>query len=380
MSTVTFDVVRASTKYVVDENGDLSQVAANTPAFEYNADGTYKGMLVEDQRENICLQSEDFSTTWDAFSNASITTNQGAAPDGNTTADELTRTAVSSPNTRARQQNITVSNATIYTASVFLKNVDCNGGTTIAFRVTGGTLFRAIIDWSTNTIANDAGTTTQKLIAYPNNWYRASVTFTTDGTDGNFEIDLDRNNDSELTSILLWGAQLEVGENASSYIPTTTTSVTRNADDISKTSASTYVGQTAGTVYIEARIDNIITNASIISVSDGTNDNIVRIRFNSSADMRMYVNAGTTSIINNVETIVSGTYKFAVVYSGSDTRVYRNGVQLDSSTTSLTFTSSVDEIDIGQSFAGTGQSNNWIRAFAFYKRALTDTEAIALTS
>jgi len=380
MSTVIFDVVRASTKYVVDENGDLSQVAANTPAFEYNADGTYKGMLVEDQRENICLQSEDFGTTWDAFSNASITTNQGAAPDGNTTADELTRTAVSSPNTRVRQQTITVSNSTVYTASVFVKNVDCNGGTAIGFRVTSGTLFRAIIDWSTNTIANDAGTTTQKLIAYPNNWYRASVTFTTDGTDGNFEIDLDRNNDSELTSILLWGAQLEVGENASSYIPTTTTSVTRNADDISNISASTYVGQTAGTVYVEATIDNIITNASIISVSDGTNDNIVRIRFNANADMRMYVDAGTTSIISDVETIVAGTYKFAVVYSASDTRVYRNGVQLSSSTTSLSFTSSVDEIDIGQSFAATGQSNNWIRAFAFYKRALTDTEAIALTS
>jgi len=156
MSTVTFDVVRASTKYVVDENGDLSQVAANTPAFEYNADGTYKGMLVEDQRENICLQSEDFGTTWNAFSNASITTNQGAAPDGSTTADELTRTVVGSPNTRVRQQTITVSNSTVYTASVFVKNVDCNGGTTIGFRVTSGTLFRAIIDWSTNTIAHDA--------------------------------------------------------------------------------------------------------------------------------------------------------------------------------------------------------------------------------
>jgi len=391
MSTVTFDVVRASTKYVVDENGDLSQVAANTPAFEYNADGTYKGMLVEGQRENICLQSEDFSTTWLSGVNTTVSAVTETTPDGDSTSKSVKIGDNNSTGTGsvAVRQDITVTGGQTYTASIFLKadglafarlSIDEYDG------VTNGTQYFGLS--GSGSLGTASNLDDSKIEAYPNGWYRCSVTWTQGAADTEFKfriyvansissstVDLDNT-----SSIFAWGVQVELGANASSYIPTTTTSVTRNADDISKTSASTYVGQTAGTVYVEATIDNIIANANIITVSDGTDDNIVRITFNVSADMRMYVKGGTTSIINDVETIVAGTYKFAIVYSGSDTRVYRDGVQLSSSTTSLTFTSSVDEIDIGQSFAGTGQSNNWIRAFAFYKRALTDTEAIALTS
>ena len=391
MSTVTFDVVRASTKYVVDENGDLSQVAANTPAFEYNADGTYKGMLVEDQRENICLQSEDFSTTWLSGVNTTVSAVTETTPDGDSTSKSVKIGDDNSTGTGSVvvRQDITVTGGETYTASIFLKadglafarlSIDEYDG------VTNGTQYFGLS--GSGSLGTAVNLDDSKIEAYPNGWYRCSVTWTQGAADTEFKfriyvansissstVDLDNT-----SSIFAWGVQVELGANASSYIPTTTTSVTRSADDISKTSASTYVGQTAGTVYVEATIDNIIANANIITVSDGTDDNIVRITFNANADMRMYVKGGTTSIINDVETIVAGTYKFAIVYSGSDTRVYRDGVQLSSSTTSLTFTSSVDEIDIGQSFAGTGQSNNWIRAFAFYKRALTDTEAIALTS
>ena len=391
MSTVTFDVVRASTKYVLDENGDLSQVAANTPAFEYNADGTYKGMLVEEQRENICLQSEDFSTTWLSGVNTTVSAVTETTPDGDSTSKSVKIGDDNSTGTGSVvvRQDITVTGGATYTASIFLKadglafarlSIDEYDG------VTNGTQYFGLS--GSGSLGTAVNLDDSKIEAYPNDWYRCSVTWTQGAADTEFKfriyvansissstVDLDNT-----SSIFAWGVQVELGANASSYIPTTTTSVTRSADDISKTSASTYVGQTAGTVYVEATIDNIIANTNIISVSDGTDDNIVRITFNANADMRMYVKGGTTSIINDVETIVAGTYKFAIVYSGSDTRVYRDGVQLSSSTTSLTFTSSVDEIDIGQSFADTGQSNNWIRAFAFYKRALTDTEAITLTS
>ena len=391
MSTVIFDVVRASTKYVVDENGDLSQVAANTPAFEYNADGTYKGMSVEEQRENICLQSEDFSTTWLSGVNTTVSAVTETTPDGDSTSKSVKIGDDNSTGTGSVvvRQDITVTGGETYTASIFLKadglafarlSIDEYDG------VTNGTQYFGLS--GSGSLGTASNLDDSKIEAYPNGWYRCSVTWTQGAADTEFKfriyvansissstVDLDNT-----SSIFAWGVQVELGANSSSYIPTTTTSVTRNADQISKTSASTYVGQTAGTVYVEATIDNIIANANMISVSDGTDDNIVRITFNANADMRMYVKGGTTSIINDVETIVAGTYKFAIVYSGSDTRVYRDGVQLSSSTTSLTFTSSVDEIDIGQSFAGTGQSNNWIRAFAFYKRALTDTEAIALTS
>ena len=383
-----FTVDRNSTKYVLGSGGTIISYATDEPAFEFNADGSYKGLLVEPAATNICLQSEDLSTSWAVGSNATVTANDTTAPDGNTTADKLGDNSATGTGFVYVQQSISVAANTKYTASVFLKADQLSFARLEAVgyaAISGHQYFGLSGSGSLGTASN---LDDSKIEAYPNGWYRCSVTWTQGAADTEFKfriyvansissstVDLDNT-----SSIFAWGVQVELGANASSYIPTTTTSVTRNADDISNTSASTYVGQTAGTVYVEATIDNIIANKNIITVSDGTDDNIVRITFNANADMRMYVKGGTTSIINDVETIVAGTYKFAIVYSGSDTRVYRDGVQLSSSTTSLTFTSSVDEIDIGQSFAGTGQSNNWIRAFAFYKRALTDTEAISLTS
>jgi hypothetical protein len=49
----------------------------------------------------------------------------------------------------------------------------------------------------------------------------------------------------------LWGAQLEAGAYPTSYIPTTTATVTRNADAISKTGISDLIGQTEGVLFLK---------------------------------------------------------------------------------------------------------------------------------
>ena len=388
MSTVNFTVARADTKNVLDENGTISSVAANTPAFEYNANGTYKGLLVESASENLCLQSEDITTTWTS-TNATITTNATTAPDGTATADKLNDDNGTGTGQVRAQQSISTIAGNTYTASVFLKADQLAFAALGAQDADGASAYTQFFGLSGNgTLGTPtAGIDDSTITAYPNGWYKCSITFTQTDADGftfriyvadgisNYDVDLDGT-----SSIFVWGAQVEEGTVASSYIPTTTTSVTRAKDDISLTGASTYIGQTAGTVYLEATIDNIVANANLITVSDGSDDNIVRITFNASGDMRMYVKASTSAIINDVETIAAGTYKFAIVYSSGDTRVYRNGVQLSSSSTALTFGATVDKIDIGQSFVATGQAENWIKAFAFYKRALTDAEAQILTN
>ena len=388
MSAVNFTVTRASSKYVVNESGVIEEVLANTPAFEYNADGSYKGLLVESASENLCLQSEDINTTWVAV-NATIATNDTTAPDETTTADKLGDDSGGGTGEVRAQQSISTTAGNTYTASVFLKADQLAYAALGAQDADGASAYTQFFGLSGDgTLGTPtAGIDNSTITAYPNGWYRCSITFAQTDADGftfrvyvadsisNYDVDLDGT-----SSIFVWGAQVEEGGHASSYMPTTTTSATRAKDDISLLSASTYIGQTAGTVYLETTIDNIVPNASLISASDGSDDNIVRIGFNASGDMRMYVKASTSSIINDVETIAAGTYKFAIVYSSGDTRVYRNGVQLSSSSTSFTFGATVDEIDIGQSFAATVQADNWIKAFAFYKRAITDSEAQILTN
>ena len=396
MSTVTFDVVRATEKYVVDENGDISQVAANTPAFEYNADGTYKGMSVEEERENICLQSEDINTTWTS-SNATPTQSTETTPDGDSTnkyiklVDDNTGGGATDT-VYITQPEMTVTAGQTYTASVFLKADQLSFGAVQATNYDGnldGTQFFGLS--GAGTLGTVLNLDDSKIEAYPNGWYRCSITWTQGASDtgvllrifvadsiSNITVDLDGT-----SSIFVWGAQLELGANASSYIPTTTTSVTRNKDDISNTSASTYIG-TAGTIYAEVQIDNILNeNQWIMYVRSTTTpaENYISMYLSSSGNFGYRLEASNVLAGSHDETATTGNHKLAIVYTTGDIRMYLDGVQVDAHTNSFTFGETLSEIYIGKTpTATTAQFNNWIRAFAFYKRALTDTEAIALTS
>jgi hypothetical protein len=376
MSTVTFDVVRASTKYVVDENGDLSQVAANTPAFEYNADGTYKGMLVEEERENICLQSGDWSVSpWVAFTAGAgltpvVTADAGTAPDGTNNATRIQLdcdddTVVA--NRSAWRQPITISNSTEYTVSFWYKAYDSSAiGDTVRVEH--------------NNFAG-AGLITITLTA---DWQRYSFTGTSSGTSTSFLIETKGGSTGQTADILVWGAQFEAGDNASSYIPTTTTSVTRNADEISKTSASTYIGQTSGTVYIEAIIPKL-KNRFVISISDGSAlGEAIYLQINPSLDLNVLIRTGgsTTTMSIADASWTAGLNKIAYTYeAGTDnSALFLNGASPITGTSANIPT--CDKITLGSRPDSPGglALNGWIRAFALYKRTLTDTEAIALTS
>jgi hypothetical protein len=80
-------------------------------------------------------------------------------------------------------------------------------------------------------------------------------------------------------TIYIWGAQVEEGAYATSYIPTTTASVTRNADVLSKTGISDLLNPSEGTFYAEiSALANDLT-FRILSLNDGTSNNAVQIAF-----------------------------------------------------------------------------------------------------
>jgi hypothetical protein len=90
----------------------------------------------------------------------------------------------------------------------------------------------------------------------------------------------------------LWGAQLEAGAYPTSYIPTTTIAVQRDADVISKTGISDLIGQTEGVLFVEtAALNNDLTGNRSISISDGSSNN------------RIVINYNFTS--NNIQTVVT---------------------------------------------------------------------------
>lgn len=214
------------------------------------------GALIERAaRTNICLSSQSFGdlTYW-SQAICSVDNNAGAAPDGTITADKQ------KPNTGANagfQQNHvgTVSAATAYTFSVFAKDGDFHW---MRLSIWDGSNNYAWFNLSTGAVGTVGAGVTARISGPVNGYYRCSVTFTMVGTDMyvNFGA-VDGDNSTTVTGDgskgnLFWGAQVEQGLFPSSYIPTTTATMTRNADSLTYPIAPASLA-TAG--WISAQVD-----------------------------------------------------------------------------------------------------------------------------
>ena len=272
---ITF--TRASAGTYVGSNGTLRTAGINEARFDHSPLTLESlGLLVEEARTNLLSASEEMVTAPWGLAAATGVANNGIAPDETTTADKIISTGGG-----CFRAGAGVVNATAYTYSVFLKHVTGTGVVTqVGFERFGSTPLLASISVNllTGTITNNgAPVTSSSITRYSNNWYRVSITATsTDvtttvvnytGTSGN--------------EFLIWGAQLEAGAFATSYIPTTSATVTRAADvaSISSSAFSSWYRQGEGTVFV-----NATTNATHggsnsfprkLSISDGINSNSI---------------------------------------------------------------------------------------------------------
>ena len=145
------------------------------------------------------------------------------------------------------------------------------------------------------------------------------------------------------SGILFWGKQLEVGSIATSYIPTTTAAVTRNADIATDTSYTFPLPN--GTIYTE--------------------------HFASRTSSYYAHSVGPVPI-------TTGSNRIAVTYTPSKIAVYKNGSFLMSQSMG-TYEVGGSIINLGHS-SGSYQLNDNLLAFAVYNSELTPADAISLTS
>ena len=273
------DVVRATTATYVGSDGLIKTALANESRFDYT-NGSCPSILVEPQRTNLLLRSEEFDNASWGKVNLTITANQTTAPDGNLTADLLAGIGTGGSYS---YQNATVVSGQTYTISIFAKK-----NQTKFLQIFGGSDF-SVSKWANFDLENGiVGTTGVGTIAsitpYDDGWYRCSIqTSNTSGTiGGSFFVPINsatasRNSSFNATnhSIYIWGAQLEAGANATSYIPTVASSVTRNADVISKTGLS---GITTITETFEDGSTNVISGSpTSYTMSEGRIKSVVGI-------------------------------------------------------------------------------------------------------
>jgi hypothetical protein len=370
-----FTVTRASTKLRIGSNGLYGSVANNVPAFEFNTDGSYRGLLVEPGATNLALQSQAFNeAVWikgalGTGTVATVTANDAVAPDGTTTADLIVfnRGAGNTANDRSEiTQAPTVISATTYTASVFLKAATAGDvGKQIGFRG---------VDQSVWVIVT--------LTANWTRYERASVSASTAGT-------ILLSNRGTLTadntvSVHAWQGQLELGSVATSPIVTTAGTASRVADVVSLTGASSLIGQQEGSVYAEVNITNYGgATDSIFTISDGTITNRIEVNKRSGATLALErastTQSGATTISSGAMGL--GVMRIAIAYKTGDTVLFINGVQVGS-TALQTFTmSAIDRIFLGSNATGgTRYWNSNIRAFAVFPTRLANATLASITA
>jgi hypothetical protein len=396
-----FAVTRSASNVATRINslGFIERVNDGVPRLDYPLGGAVNGcpaLLVEPSAQNLVIESEAFNTGWSTQAGATVTPNTIAAPDNNVTADTINLTTTSE--SRVQRGSITIANSTTYTMSCFYKNIALTAGETFRMRFNNTNsapnnfVATAVIDLAAGTATYSlsgtsgtgfSGTATGRVDNYGNGWYRFSMTFTA-GTAGGtatgiFEVG--NNTSGALRSFYAWGAQLEVGSVATSYIPTTTASITRAADVITKTGVSSLIGQTEGTIYAEVDIRNIAKETYIIRIDDGATSNIVSLRTLTSNVVRTAITAPTTSGTINISSaaFTAGIVKIAFAYKSGEIALSVNGATAVTTNGTFAFGASLSRVNLGGN-AGSSELNDRIRAAALYPTRISDAELALLTA
>ena len=355
----------------------------NIPRIDYT-NGSCPSLLVEPQRTNLFLRSEEFdNASWTPLL-ATVTANTTTAPSGNVTADKFVATATTGVHILLQTAAGSVSGTT-YTASVFVKAAGLSN-ITLLNNQGGGGIVNYNLTTGTFTLVSGVSASIQN---YGNGWYRCVMTFTANST-GTFNLQVrlaDSSGNTTFTGngvdgVSLWGFQVEQGTFPTSYIPTVASTVTRNADVISKTGISSLIGQTEGTMFCDFRVNSLATFGTILSVNSNSTSNYIYATINSSGQLKVEVFNGAvqTQIFSTVT--VGNRYKLAFGYKTNDFVLYINGVSIGTDTVGTTFSgTTLSRVDFDITLPTTfSLSSLSINSAQLYKTRLTDNELQTLST
>ena len=309
----------------------------NVPRIDYrNADGslsTVGRLLLEPQRTNSLFYSEQFDNAYFAKGNSSILANAAISPSGNQDADKLV------PDTSNSIHSVNKSSQSIVGGiySVFAKADGYDWILLTSHSSSSPPTRGAFFNVNNGTVGTTGAGVNANIQNYGNGWYRCSIsegnspssiwtviatnadnviTFTGNGTDG----------------VLIWGGQNEQGTYPTTYIPTTTAAVTRNADSASRTGVESWIGQTEGVLFMDVNLDtrqsytyfavapNLASTTTYIGI--GIASNLIQAEV---------VNSGVQVAIVSGNS-ATGRFKIAFAYKQNDFAFYINGALIGTDT------------------------------------------------
>jgi len=234
-----------------------------------------------------------------------------------------------------------------------------------------------------------AGTYTDaKITPVGNSWYRISITSTSASTtitanawlidNGTVARGASFTGDGT-KGVLVWGAQLELGSFATSYIPTGAATATRNADVASVDTNQFPYSATEGTLVVAWQLAQLSGSPAALHLTDAAESNRIRINAHLSGLTRSTITAAGV-VVDNIDTATAATgiTKYAIGGASANYAVYRNGSAGGTSTNSG-FPSGCTEMRIGRDGAS-GNFNGHIRQITYIPRRLTNAELQARTT
>ena len=344
----------ASGVYGLFDNISVKEVTRdNVPRIDYSG---CPHILAEPQRTNLITYSEDFTdSSWTKTGSVSVSPNSVVSPDGTLNGSTITGLTGSGSNDLRFVTGLNPASTT-YTSSVYLK-----GSGTIKMKIS-------------NNVDNSDNTT----ITLTSSWVRYDLTHTFNATTGSLGLTLDDSGGATATTYDIWGAQLEEGSYATSYIPTSGSTVTRNQDIFTRDGIGSLINSTEGVLFLEVAALTDDTSFRAMSISDGTTSNRITLVYNGGIRAFNVVGGSVSSNINYTTTITT-TQKIAILWSSTSFKLWVNGVERGVISGVSIASNTLNKLSLDQ---GNGGNNMFakVKQLQVYKTALTDVQLAALTS
>ena len=347
----------------------------SAPRFDHNPiTGESLGLLVEEARANLLLQSNAFTTTWQAVANT-LTSASAVSPDGTTNGWRFADTAANSTH------NIFQTIAWTAVATTFTVYAKYDTHRWVGARIGNtGNQFFGSWDLQNGVVGSFTAGATIGMQAVGNGWYRLTLTATLTSA-GSANVLLYLNNADSASALTyagtstgsyIYGAQLEAGAFPTSYIPTTTAAATRSADVVSidGSAFTSFYNQSEGTVFAEG-VNNNTSGTPQIARLLNTADLAYRLDLYRVASTLFrsgfFVSDATTQV--NTSTLPDGSWPInlriatCAAYKENNFAIVATG-GAPATDTSGTVPTNIDQLKIGNQYTGT------IRRLTFWPQAL----------
>lgn len=279
---------------------------------------TDRGLLIEEARSNLLVRCQELDAASWIKSNAVVTADVAAAPDGTTTGDRVACTATTSV---AVQQSAAVG-AAFATASAFVKK-GSGAAQANVFRLrnmtTATTLLEVMIDHDSGALTYVTGSSGAVLSPAVDGWRRLALTALASVTSGDtlrFDVCFVGTAATSSAHAAVWGAQLESGRWASAYTPSAATAASRGADSLTVTH-----GLGAGADVTEYGVVEFTRDtgqaACVMDLHDGSDANRIHVERSSGGEFRAWVTVGGVShLIGTLARTGARTVKWALSRTG----------------------------------------------------------------